>query len=225
MTASGEAPPPNPDRVGEGPPEPGWIEPVLAEELPGLAILTTTIKASPSRTPKEVREQLEILSSRMSGQQAIQLRQRPIPWAYRVFFRNVGLDPDETRTPIEEVVLDRLQQGGYRSENLVQDALRIAIAETGVALRAFDADRLEGRLGLRQSQPDEPFAGRASPLPDGTLVIADERRAVAYLFGRAAEGAEPGRRTTRVCLAAIQVAGVPDVAVEEAVWRAASIMG
>ena len=27
--------------------------------------------------------------------QAINLRQQPIPWAYRVFFRHIGLDPDE----------------------------------------------------------------------------------------------------------------------------------
>ena len=46
-------------------------------------------------------------------------------------------------------------------------------------------------------------------LPQGTLVIADERRPLAMLFGATAEGrgVQPG--TERIVLAAIQVNGVP----------------
>ena len=43
------------------------------------------------------------------------------------------------------------------SENLLDDALTIAIAETGVPVIALDADRLEGDLGLRLAR-----AGRAA---------------------------------------------------------------
>jgi len=205
-----------PAEAGQGAPEPGWVEPQLAEEFPGLALFSTTVPGSASRSPREVREQLDLLSDRYSGAQAVHLRQQPIPWAYRVFFRNVGLDPDATPTPVEDVVLDRMQQGRFRSDNVVLDAVRIAIVETGVAVRAFDADRLEGRLGLRQSRVDEPFSGREAPLPDGTLVIADERRAVSYLFGQGAEDAAPSRKSRRICIAAVRVGGVPDVSVEEA---------
>jgi DNA/RNA-binding domain of Phe-tRNA-synthetase-like protein len=73
----------------------------LAEEFPGLSIVTTGLEAAPGRSPEALRERLRLLSDRIAGPQAIQLRQNPIPWAYRVFFRQIGLDPDTTRTPIE----------------------------------------------------------------------------------------------------------------------------
>ena len=95
------------------------------------------------------------------------LRHQAIPWAYRVFFRHIGLDPDEQRTPVEEVALERMRKGGFPSQNLLDDALTIAIAESGVALRAFDADRVEGRLGIRLSAPGEPLEGRPGELPSG----------------------------------------------------------
>ena len=75
------------------------------------------------------------------------LRQRPIPWAYRVFFRHIGLDPDQTPTPIEQLALDRMHDGRFKSRNRLDDALTIAMVEVGVALLAFDADRVEGPAG------------------------------------------------------------------------------
>ena len=96
------------------------------------------------------------------------------------------------------------------------------MVEVGVALRAFDADRVEGRLGLRLSAEGEKFEGRASPLPVGTIVIADEKRALEVLFGKTAEGRGVQKRTKRTMLVAIGVRGVPDVALEEGLWVAAS---
>jgi DNA/RNA-binding domain of Phe-tRNA-synthetase-like protein len=206
-------------------PEPGWISPELAGEHPELGIFTTTVAAGPSRSPEPLKARLRELSDRFAGQQAIVLRQRPIPWAYRVFFRQIGLDPDETRTPVEQLAFERIHDGRFKSRNRLDDALAIAIAEVGVAVQAFDADRIEGRLGLRLSAAGEHFEGRVSPLPTGTIVIADEQRAVAILFRKLAEGVEPRRRRTeRTILAAIRVKGVPDVALEEALWLASSAM-
>jgi DNA/RNA-binding domain of Phe-tRNA-synthetase-like protein len=208
----------------EAVPEPGWVAPVLAEEFPGLGILSTTVDRGSGRSPDALRERLRTLSDRFLGRDAVNMRQRPIPWAYRVFFRQIGLDPDETRTPVEQVALDRMRLGGFKSRNVVDDALTISTAEIGVALRAFDADRIEGRLGLRPSAPGEKFEGRVSSLPSGTLVIADEKRPVAILFGKTAEGRGVQRRTERTTLVAIRVKGIPDIAVEEALWVAASAM-
>ena len=205
-------------------PEPGWIEPALAEEFPGLSLVSTVIEASGGRSPEPLREQLRLLSDRIGGPQAIQLRQQPIPWAYRVFFRHIGLDPDTTRTPIEQLIFERIHDGSFKSRNRIDDALTIAMVEVGVALRAFDADRVEGRVGLRLSAEGEAFQGRVSPLPDGTIVVADEQRPLGILFDRTAEGSEPGRGTSRVLLAAIAVRGVPDIALEEALWVAGSAL-
>jgi DNA/RNA-binding domain of Phe-tRNA-synthetase-like protein len=205
-------------------PEPGWVEPALAEEFPGLSLLATTLAVGSGRSPAALKERLRILSDRFGGAQAVMLRQRPIPWAYRVFFRHIGLDPDQTPTPIEQLALDRMKHGRFRSENRLDDALTIAMVEVGVAIQAFDADRVEGPLGLRLSLEGERFEGRHSPLPTGTIVIADERRALAVLFDRIAEGRGVQRGTERTTLVAIGVKGVPAVALEEGLWVAGSAM-
>jgi DNA/RNA-binding domain of Phe-tRNA-synthetase-like protein len=208
----------------ESAPEPGWVAPELAEEFPGLGLLYTVVGAGSGRSPEAIKEQLRELSNRFGGAQAINLRQRPIPWAYRVFFRHIGLDPDGTPTPVEQIGLDRMKGGTFRSQNRLDDAIVIATMETGAAIRAFDADQVSGRLGLRLSAPEEGFEGRTSPLPNGTILIADEKRPLEVLFGASAKSSLVSSKSKRTLLAAIQVKGVPEVALEEALWLAASAM-
>jgi DNA/RNA-binding domain of Phe-tRNA-synthetase-like protein len=205
-------------------PRQGWVAPHIASEFPGLGIAWVEVEAKPGKSPEPVRHRLRDLSDRTYGSQAIRLRERPIPWAYRVFFRQIGLDPDRTRTPVEQLTLDRLHDGGFRSTGLPQDALDIAIVETGVALRAFDADSVKGSLCIRDSAPGESLAGMPGEMEKGTLVIADEARPVGLLFGSSAEGLTVGRGSRRVAVAAVQVKGVPQIAVEEALWMAASTL-
>jgi DNA/RNA-binding domain of Phe-tRNA-synthetase-like protein len=205
-------------------PEPGWVAPDLAEEFPGLSIASTSLESATGRSPEALKDRLRTLSDRIAGAQAIQLRQKQIPWAYRVFFRHIGLDPDTTRTPIEQLIFERMHDGRFKSRNRVDDALTIGMVEVGVALRAFDADRVEGTLGLRLSEDGEEFEGRVSALPEGTIVVADEKRALGILFDRTAEGRGVKRGTKRVLLVAIGVRGVPDIALEEALWVAGSAL-
>jgi DNA/RNA-binding domain of Phe-tRNA-synthetase-like protein len=208
----------------EAVPEAGFLAPELREELPGLALRYLSIERGSGRAPRHVKERLSHLSNRFSGPQAINLRHQPIPWAYRVFYRHIGLDPDEQPTPVEAVALERMKRGGFISRSLLDDALTIAIIESGVALRAFDAGRSEGRLGIRQTEPREGLEGRPGELPSGTLVIADEARPLGLLFGATAAGRGVRPRTRRTILAAVQVKGVPDIAVEEAIWLAADVL-
>ena len=208
----------------EAAPEPGWVDRTLAEEFPGLSIMSTTLSVGAGRSNEALKERLGTLSDRFGGAQAIQLRQQAIPWAYRVFFRHIGLDPDRQPTPIEQLALDRMRGGRFKSQNRVDDSLTIAMVESGVSLQAFDADRVDGRLGLRLSAENEGFEGRVSSLPEGTIVIADEQRPLAVLFGKTAEGRGVGSKTKRTALVAIGVRGVPDVALEEGLWIAASAM-
>jgi DNA/RNA-binding domain of Phe-tRNA-synthetase-like protein len=205
-------------------PERGWVADDVSEELAGVGVHYLVLEQGSGRSPREVKEQLKELAGRFSGAQAVNLRQQAIPWAYRVFFRHIGLDPDEQRTPVEEVALERMKKGGFPSVSLLDDALTIAIAESGVALRAFDADKVEGRLGIRLSAPGEPLEGRPGELPTGTLVLADEARPLSLLFGAMGSGRGVSNKTKRVVLCAIQVRGVPDIAVEEAIWLAAGVM-
>jgi len=209
---------------GEAIPEAGWVSPALREEFPGLALRYLLVDHGSGRAPRAVKSRLAELSNRFSGPQAINLRHQPIPWAYRVFYRHIGLDPDEQRTPVEAIALERMKRGGFVSQSLLDDALTIAIIESGVALRAFDADRADGRLGIRQTEAGEALEGRPGELPVGTLVIADESRPLALLFGATGAGRGVNPRTKRTVLAAVQVKGVPDIAVEEAIWLAADVL-
>ena len=211
--------------AGVGAIEDGWVAPELRQEFPALALRYVVVERGSGRSPRELKQRLRLLSDRFTGGEAINLRHRPIPWAYRVFFRHIGLDPDRTRTPVEQLALERMQHGGFRSRSLLDDALTVAIVESGVAIRAFDADRIEGRLGIRGSEPGEGLEGRPGELPSGTLVVADEARPVALLFAAIASGRGVRRKTQRTILAAIAVDGVPEVAVEEGLWLCTDAMG
>jgi DNA/RNA-binding domain of Phe-tRNA-synthetase-like protein len=205
--------------VAEG----GWIASELHDELPGLGLRYAIVEGGPTRSPAHVRDRLRALSDRFAGAQAINLRHQAIPWAYRVFYRHIGLDPDEQPTPVERLSLERMLHGGFVSQNLLDDALAVAIIESGVALRAFDADHVVGPLGIRPSAHGEALAERQ--LVPGTLVIADERRPLGLLFGDPESSiGVPTSRTRRAVIAAIQVRGVPDIAIEEAIWLAASVL-
>jgi DNA/RNA-binding domain of Phe-tRNA-synthetase-like protein len=205
-------------------PTPGWVAPHLAAEFPGLSLATVEVDSRPRRSPDPVRRRLRDLSDRLFGAEAIRLRGRPIPWAYRVFFRQIGLDPDRHRTPVEQLVLERLEHGCFRGRGLPLDALTIATIETGVALFAYDADRLEGALCIRDAAPGECLPGRRNELETGTLLIADDSGPVAFLFGATAAGREVERESRRIAIAAVGVGAVPAIAIEEALWIAASAL-
>jgi DNA/RNA-binding domain of Phe-tRNA-synthetase-like protein len=201
-------------------PELGWVAPHIAAEFPGLGIAWVEVDGRTDRSSEPVLRRLRDLSDRFYGSHAIHMRERPIPWAYRVFFRQIGLDPDRSRTPVEQLALERLHDGAFKSRGMPADALTIATVETGVALRAFDVDRLGGRLCIRDSAPGESLPSKLGELTQGTLTIADERAPLELLFG-----GDPGehwvdRTTRRIAVVAVQVKGVPQAAVEEALWIA-----
>lgn len=188
----------------------GAVDPAVAEELPGLWLAWTELEAVPGPSPPELRRRLRALSDEFRGPQAIALRRQPIPQAYRIFFRHIGLEPDERRTPVEALALERMQRGGFRSRSLLDDALTIALMETSVPVWALDGERLAGAPRLRAD------AGR--------LVVADDDGPVAELFGDPLPGRGVTRDSRRIVLYAVAVPGVPPIHVEEALWIAWDIV-
>lgn len=203
----------------------GAVSPRVASEFPGLGIASIDVPGGARSSPEPVSRRLRELSDRFYGAHAVHLRERPIPWAYRVFFRQIGLDPDVTRTPVEALALERLEKGAFKSRGLPADALAIAIAETGVAVLAFAAEGLVGELFIRDSVPGESLPGSRRALSPGTLVIADARAPVCTMFGAPPEERAVAAKTERTTIAAVQVAGVPQIAVEEALWLVAGALG
>ena len=162
-------------------------------------------------SPRELRDRLRLLSDRFRGPQAIAMRRQPIPHAYRVFFRHIGLEPDEHRIPVEALALERMKHGGFKSRNLLDDAITIAVMETAVPVWALDGATLEGGLRLRPG-------GAGDGVPSGRLVVADARRPVAVLFGDITPGAGVTERTREIVLFSVAVPGVPPIHVEETLW-------
>jgi DNA/RNA-binding domain of Phe-tRNA-synthetase-like protein len=205
--------------------ETGWVDADLEVEFPELRLRWIPYEGGSGPTPPEIKERLRKLSDRYTGGKAVHLRQEPIPWAYRVFFRQVGIDPDDHRTPAEQAALDRMKHGSFRSRNLLDDALVIATVETGVPVMALDADKVTPPLGLRLSQEGERLGGEEGrPLSVRQIVLADPDRSVAVLFGDIAEerGVDPA--TERMLLCSVQVKGVPEISVEEALWTATEVL-
>jgi DNA/RNA-binding domain of Phe-tRNA-synthetase-like protein len=186
------------------------IDALVAGEHPGLRVWTARVDARPGRTPRELRDRLRLIADRLRGPQAVALRSKPVPWAYRVLFRHLGIDPDVVRTPLEALVLDRLMHGGFTSGGVPEDALALATLETGVPLWAFDAARV-GALRLATGA-------------DGRLTLSDDAGPAAVLFEPPLQDRAPGRDTTALVLVAVQAPGVEDIYVEEAVWTAAAAM-
>jgi DNA/RNA-binding domain of Phe-tRNA-synthetase-like protein len=205
-------------------PERGWVDAELAAELPELTLWSLLAGAPPPRrSPPELRARLGLLATRMRGAEAVELRRRPVPHAYRVFFRQIGLDPDDERTPVEEATMRRLMHGGFQSQGALADAMLLAVVETGVPIWAVDDDSLDGPLGIRAARAGEQRPRRdgfADDLPAGRLVVADAAGPVAVLFGEPDARHAVARSTRSIRLFSLQVAGVPDIHVEEAFWTA-----
>jgi DNA/RNA-binding domain of Phe-tRNA-synthetase-like protein len=206
----------------------GFVDPSLRAEFPGLRLRWITVEARPGPSTHELKQRLRQLSNRFRGDSVVAMRTHPIPQAYRVFFRQIGLDPDVTRVPSEEAAVSRLLHGHLQSRDAIADALLIALVETGVPVWALDADLVDvAGLGIRPALAGERLGtGEDAPaLAAGQLVVADPRCVHGVLFGELTAGHTPRSQTSRVALFAVGVDGVPSIHLEEALWTASEALG
>jgi AcrR family transcriptional regulator/DNA/RNA-binding domain of Phe-tRNA-synthetase-like protein len=194
----------------------------LRADFPELGLWLTEVDARARKSPKAVSDRTRAAGERLTGADAIGTRSESTPWAYRVFARRLGIDPDEAERVVEAAAL---QQGGQpagpSAGTLPDDALLIAVAETGVPVLAFDADRIDGDLWLRRAARGERVGDL--PVEAGRPVLADRARVVAVPFGPHDPETGVTERTERMTFVALQVKGVPDVGVEEALWTVVEI--
>ena len=191
-------------------PAPGFVDPAVAAEFPGLRLDWLSVEVRPGPSPRAVQARLGAMSNRWRGANVVSIRTQPVPHAYRAFFRQIGLDPDANRIPLEEAAVGRLLHGQFRSRDLIQDALLIGLVETGVPVWALDAERVEvGGLGIRLSEPGEQLGSdpAGDALAARRLVVADARSAHALLFGEVARDHAVSSRTSRVVLFSVGVGG------------------
>lgn len=193
-------------------PADGFVDPEVAAEFPGLRLQWATVTARRAPSPPALVRRLRLAANRYRGASVVAMRTKPVPQAYRSFFRGIGLDPDVQRIPSEAAALQRLLHGEFRSQDVIADAALLALIETGVPVTALDADRVEaGGPGIR--------------LEDGTLVVAGRAIVHAPLFGSPYPEHAVGQATRRVALYTVGVEGVPEIHLEEALWIALDLLG
>jgi DNA/RNA-binding domain of Phe-tRNA-synthetase-like protein len=214
------------DPASLGPAE-GFTTFEVREEFPGLRLHWLTVEGRNRGSPRALQRRLRDLAGRYRGQSVVALRTKPIPQAYRSFFRQIGLDPDVRRIPSESAAVARLLHGGFRSVDLVHDACLLALIETGIPIWALDADVLdESGLGIRTASPEDRAAARAEGgyLEEDTLLVGDGRRLHALLFEDPVAESQVRDRTRRIALFSVAVEGVPAIHIEEALWMGAELI-
>lgn len=200
--------------------EGGWVGTEIADEFRGLGLVFVAAEPGGRAHARACRARLADLETYFSGIVAAGISSRPITAAYRVFFRQVGLDPEVDRTPVEQICFERLMRGHFVSRGLVPDALTIATLETEVPIRAVRARDVVGPLGITTSRDGEQLDG--VPLAPASLVVADATRPLALLFGAIEAWAA---RDEPLVLYAPVVPGVSAAIAHEALWLTAQLLG
>ena len=143
--------------------------------------------------------------------------------AYRDFFWKIGIDPTKTRPAAEALIRRILRRESLPCINTLVDAYNLASIKTEIALAAFDADKLKGKLLMRIAESGEEFIGigMAKPmiLQGGEIVISDEEKLVAIYPHRDADDTKVTEQTRNVFLL---TCGVPGIS-EESLLKASQI--
>lgn len=200
--------------------EEGWVGDEIAEEFRGLGLVFLPARLGGVTHRRAAKDRLVALEEYFSGAVIADLPGRPVTAAHRVFFRQVGLNPEVDRTPVELLCYERLWRGRFVSRGLLHDALLATALETEIPVRALPAADVLGPLGITAARPGERLPDE-QPLITGALVVADAAKPLALLFG--APPLLP--RADEVLLFAPVVPGVATATATEALWLAAQLLG
>ncbi|MEM3407635.1 MAG: phenylalanine--tRNA ligase beta subunit-related protein [Nitrososphaerota archaeon] len=143
--------------------------------------------------------------------------------AYRNFFWKIGIDPTKIRPAAEALVRRILQGNPIPRVNTLVDAYNLASIKTGIAIAAFDLDKLKGDIVMRFAKENEEFLGIGMKDPikltGKEIVISDDEKIIAIYPYRDAENTKITFETSK---ALFLICGVPDIA-EEALINAAKV--
>jgi len=185
-------------------------------DFPRLELWVTWVAVpSARRSPRALKDRLAEVDDRVRGLPVGGLRRDPVAASYRGFARQIGLDPDVERNPLEQLAIERLTAGRLVSDGPLRDAMTVAMLETGVPLWAIDAEAVYGWLRV-----DVDDAGR--------LAMCDERGPVVpLLMDPGAQVRVPAKRkaTMTAIVYALKVGDVPASTLEETFWHVRATIG
>lgn len=202
------------------------IRPSLKERFPGLQVLVSRIRGvSVEKRSEELERFKKGVVEQVKKKHDIEsLKDVPIFRAYRDFFWRVKIDPTKNR-PAGEALTRRILRGRQiPSINTLVDAYNLASIKTGIALAAFDADKLEGDLLMRFAREGEEFLGigmeRPVKLKGGEVVISDPKKLVAIYPYRDSDETKVSVSTKNVLLLACGVPGIGEETLQDALKTA-----
>jgi len=193
------------------------IDDEVKDRFPDLNVLLAELDSvRVSEYSNELEEfKLEIYDKLRKRYRLESLKDDPLVKTYRSFFWRIGIDPTKIR-PAAEALLRRILSGrGIPRINTLVDSYNLASAESGIALAAFDSEKIDGDMVMRFAKEGEEFHGigmrKPKTLRGGEIVVADSSRLVAIYPYRDAEYSKVTLGTERVCL---MVCGVPGIRLE-----------
>lgn len=134
---------------------------------------------------------------------------------YRDFFWSIEIDPTKTRPAAEALIRRVLAGRPIPKINSLVDAYNLASIKTGIALAAFDEDKIRGGITARYSEPGEEFLGigMINPirLEGREIVIADEEKLLAVYPYRDSDQTKITESTRNVLL---MICGAPGISEE-----------
>lgn len=190
----------------------GDVADEVAADFPELQPWSVRVPIPFGATRRDVLRHLDALDDRLRSVATGGLRLHSVAAAYRAFARQVGLDPDTDRNPLEQLAIARLTAGQYRSGGPLHDALAIAMLETGVPLWAVDGAHVRDPLRL------EADAG-------GRLLVCSGSLALGAVMADPDPAVLPDGGTAEAVVYTMRLGRrAPDVIVEEALWHVRSCL-
>ena len=180
------------------------------------------MEVRPGQPAARLKQRLRMLADRYTGGKVIHMRQDPVPWAYRVFSRQVGIDPTRTARRWRPSRSQRLKHGGLRART--SWTTRSRSRSPRPACRWWRSTPSGWRASWARLARSGEALGRRRPLSARQLVVADAARPVAIVLGEVGRGRGVTPETERMVLCALGVKGVPRISLEEALWCAAETL-
>lgn len=202
------------------------IHPLLEERFPGLRVLACRIDGVrvESDDPKLQRFKEEIIEKVKRRYDLATVKNVQIFRVYRDFFWRVGIDPTKVRPAGEALVRRVLAGKPIPTINTLVDAYNLASIETGIAMGAFDANKLRGGLTLRFAREGEKFTGIGMGEPielvGNELVVSDSEKLIAIYPYRDAEETKVTLATRNALMLICGVPGIEEKTLENAARKA-----
>ncbi len=197
------------------------IEQELIDRFTGLQALIIYIRGVKfERTNPDLEDFKEKIIEEVKENYDIEsLKDVPIFRAYRDFFWRAGVDPTKIRPAAEALIRRVLGGKTIPTINNIVDAYNLASIKSGIALAAFDEDRLQGDLRMRFSRKGERFLGigmsEPKELQGGEIIVSDDVKLVAIYPYRDADETKVTEATKKVLL---MICGVPGISKEELIY-------